>query len=275
MPHFFKDDFSKLEYEGWTQVADLYDQTWSNLTKQFIDPLIETIHVRPGMKVLDIACGPGYASQRLYEKGAVVTGIDFSPAMIGLAKQLYPSIDFFEGDAQQLQFPDHSFDSGLMNFGMLHLARPQTAIAEAARVIKQKGTFAFTVWAGPDKSPAAKVMFESIQRYADMNVSMPEAPDNYMFSDEKLCRKMLAENGFSKAGFRFTYYPVEWAVPTASFLFETELKAGVRTAALLKRQPADRLEKIKKAVSEGMKQFFDGEQYRLQFCGCIISAVRN
>ena len=159
MAKLFDDDFSKLEYEGWSAVADLYDQTWSNLTKQFIDPLIETIALQPQMKVLDIACGPGYVSQRLYEKGAVVTGIDFSLAMINLAKQLYPHIDFIEGDAQQLDLSDASFDSVVMNFGMLHLAKPRTAMAEASRVLKKGGHYSFTVWAGPDKSPAAATVY--------------------------------------------------------------------------------------------------------------------
>src|SRR6185503_1499873 len=125
-------------------------------------------------------------SQRLYEKGALVTGIDFSSAMIELAKRLFPAIEFLEGDAQQLDFADASFDNVVMNFGMLHLAKPRSAIAEASRVLKKGGHYSFTVWAGPDKSPAAKLMFETIQAYADMNVHMPEAPDSYLFSDDEL-----------------------------------------------------------------------------------------
>ena len=275
MPKILEDDFSKLEYEGWTQVAGLYDQSWSNLTRQFIDPLMETADVSTGSKVLDIACGPGYVSQSLDEKGAVVTGIDFSPAMITLAKKLYPQIDFREGDAQQLEFPAASFDSVVMNFGMLHLAKPHDAIAEASRVLKKGGHFVFTVWAGPDKSPAARVMYGSIQKFADMKVNMPAAPDSYMFSDEKLCRQLLTENGFDGASFHFKYHLVEWLVPSAEFLFETELNAGVRTAALLRRQTKSTLEKIKANVVEGMQQFYDGTQYRLEFCGCIIAAVKS
>jgi ubiquinone/menaquinone biosynthesis C-methylase UbiE len=269
------DDFSKLEHEGWSAVAGLYDETWSNLTKQFIEPLIETIALQPQMKVLDIACGPGYVSQRLYEKGALVTGIDFSSAMIELAKRLFPAIEFLEADAQQLDFADASFDNVVMNFGMLHLAKPRSAIAEASRVLKKGGHYSFTVWAGPDKSPAAKLMFDTIQAYADMNVDMPQAPDSYLFSDDELCKQVLTENGFSESSFDFRYHLAEWVVPTAEFLFDTELRAGVRTAALLKRQSMITLKKIRQNVMEGMEQFRAGEQYRLPFCGCIISARKE
>lgn len=275
MARILNDDFSKLEYEGWSEVAGLYDQTWSNLTKQFIDPLIETIALQPKMKVLDIACGPGYVSQRLFEQGALVTGIDFSSEMIKLAKQLYPHIDFREGDAQYLDFADASFNDVVMNFGMLHLAKPRTAIAEASRVLKKGGHYAFTVWAGPEKSPAPKIMFDTIRQHADMNVDMPEAPDSYLFSDDELCKQVLTENGFNASSFDFRYQLTEWVVPTAEFLFDTELQAGVRTAALLKRQSASTLKKIRENVMEGMQQFFDGQQYRLPFCACIISARKE
>jgi ubiquinone/menaquinone biosynthesis C-methylase UbiE len=275
MPNIFQDDFSKLEHEGWSRVADLYDQSWAVLTKQFSKSLMETADIRSGMKVLDLACGPGYISQDIYKKRANVIGVDFSAAMIGLAKQAYPHIEFLESDVQQLDFTDETFDCVVMNFGMLHLARPLTAIKEAARVLKEGGKYVFTVWAGPDKSPAAKVMFESIQQFADQDVNMPAAPDSYFFSDEKLCRQALTENGFNESTFQFKYQFAEWVVPNAEFLFETELKAGVRTAALLKRQSSGALEKIRRNVITGMQQFFDGKQYRLTFCGCIISAAKE
>jgi SAM-dependent methyltransferase len=207
--------------------------------------------------------------------GANVTGIDFSSAMIELAKRTFPQLNFLEGDAQQLEFADNSFDGVVMNFGMLHLAKPRMAIAEASRVLKKDGHYAFSVWAGPDKSPAPKIMFDTIQAHADMNVDMPQAPDSYLFSDDELCKQVLAENGFSSTSFDFRYQLAEWIVPSAEFLFDTELKAGVRTAALLKRQSATTLEKIRKNVMEGMEQFRDGEQYRLPFCGCIISARKE
>jgi ubiquinone/menaquinone biosynthesis C-methylase UbiE len=274
MPNILQDDFSKLEHEGWSRVTELYDQSWANLTKQFIEPLLDAVKIQRGEKVLDVACGPGYASQAIYLKNAIPIGVDFSVSMIQLAKKMFPHIQFTEGDAQALNFDDSSFETVVMNFGMLHLSKPEKGIAEACRVLKTGGKFGFTVWAGPEKSPVANVMFNNIMKLADQNVKMPEAPPNYLFSDEELCRKVLTENGFDESSVIFKNHFAEWIVPTSEYYFETELKAGVRTASFLKRQTSETLAKIKKAVSEGMKQFYDTGKYRLKFCGCIVSAEK-
>jgi ubiquinone/menaquinone biosynthesis C-methylase UbiE len=273
MPNVFQDDFSILEYEGWTRVANLYDQSWSNATKQFIEPILDAAHVKAGMKLLDVACGPGYVTQAAHSRNAIPIGVDFSPSMLEIAKKLYPHLDFIEGDAQALDFADESFDAVVMNFGLLHLIKPELAIAETHRVLKNDGWFAFTVWAGPDRSPTGAVMFNNIMKYADKNVNMPDAPPNYYFSDEKLTTEILLKNGFEDIS--FVDHLIEWQVPSAEFLFETEIKAGVRTSAFLKRQNAETLAKIKAAVTEGMQQFFDGTVYRLKFCGCVVSGKKK
>jgi ubiquinone/menaquinone biosynthesis C-methylase UbiE len=273
MPNAFQDDFSILEYEGWSRVAPFYDQSWSNATRQFIDLILDAAHVKEGMKVLDLACGPGYVSQAAHLRNAVPIGVDFSASMIDIAKGFYPHLDFVEGDAQALEFDDESFDAVVMNFGLLHLSKPELGIAEANRVLQKGGWFAFTVWAGPDRSPTAAVMFNNIMKYGDQNVNMPQAPPNYYFSDEKLTKEILQKNGFGDIS--FVDHLIEWKVPTAEFLFETELKAGVRASAFLKRQTIDTLAKIKSAVVEGMQQFYDGESYRLKFCGCVVAGKKK
>jgi len=273
MPNVLQDDFSKLEFEGWTRVSDLYDKSWANLTKQFIEPLLNAVNIQPATKVLDVACGPGYVSQAIHYRNATPTGVDFSSSMIALAKQMHPHIEFIEGDAQALDFPDERFDSVVMNFGMLHLSKPELAIKEAKRVLRKGGRFGFTVWAGPERSPAASVMFNNIMKHADQNVNMPEAPPSYYFSDEKLTTELLLKNGFDDIA--FTDHLVEWAVPSAEYLFETELNAGVRTSSFLKRQTDETLSKIRQDVVKGMEKFYDGAQYKLQFCGCIISGVKK
>jgi len=63
--------------------------------------------------------------------------------------------------------------------------------------------------------------------------------------------------------------------PSAEFLFETEMNAGVRTAAFLKRQTDETLSKIRTAVIEGTKKFYDGNSYRLKFCGCVVGGTRK
>ncbi len=275
MPPIQDDDFSKLEYEGWQRVAHQYIDNWANLTQQFVEPLLDAAQISKGMKVLDVACGPGIVSEKIWARNAIPAGIDFSPEMISLARLLYPHIGFLEGDAQQLPFDNASFDCVVMNFGMLHLPEPLQAMKEAYRVLRINGRFAFTVWASPAKSPAAKVMNEAKEKFADMNVPMPDAPPFDYFEDRQNCSSFLSQAGFDPQSLQYETKLVTWLVPTADFLFEAELNAGVRNAAFLRQQSPENLQKIKLAVEQGMQQFKMEEGYNLPFLGCIIAAEKK
>ncbi|PYI84262.1 MAG: hypothetical protein DMF09_08790, partial [Verrucomicrobia bacterium] len=162
-----KDEFTQFEHAGWERVADKYDSVWSSLTRQFIPYLIEAARVSPGMSVLDVACGPGYVSNAAGQLGANPVGIDFSEKMIAIAKEMFPDTPFRQGDAQELPFEDRSFDRVLINFGLLHLSRPEKAYAEACRVLKSGGRLGFTVWAGPEQNPGAKIVNDAIEAHAN------------------------------------------------------------------------------------------------------------
>jgi ubiquinone/menaquinone biosynthesis C-methylase UbiE len=134
-----KDAFTQFEHEGWERVADKYDSTWSSSTRQFIEPLLDAASVSAKMSILDVGCGPGYVSAAVAERGATPIGLDFSKEMIAIAKRMLPRIDFREGDAQNLPFADASFDRVVANFSLLHLAEPERAVAEGARVSSRAG----------------------------------------------------------------------------------------------------------------------------------------
>src|ERR1700746_3670216 len=178
-----ENDFARFEHEGWERVADKYDSVWSSLTRQFISSLLENASVSSEILVLDVACGPGYVSAAVKELGAVPTGIDFSDKMVAIAKRMFAEIRFTQGDAHDLPFEDNSFHRVLMNFGLLHVSHPEKVCAEACRVLKKRGKFGFTVWAGPEQNPGAKIVNDAIEAYADLNVGVPEGPPKYLYGE--------------------------------------------------------------------------------------------
>ena len=135
-----------FELAGWQSAASTYDG-FAGATRLFVPALVQAAGAEPGMRLLDIACGTGVAAQAAADAGARVTGLDFSPAMLVMARSLHPGIDFHAGDAEALPFADARFDAAIANFGIHHVERPERAIADARRVLKRGGTFAFTVWA--------------------------------------------------------------------------------------------------------------------------------
>src|SRR5262245_12186172 len=129
------DRFHALELDGWRRLADGYARAFEPLVTQAIDPLLDAAGVATGTRVLDLCCGPGYVSAAAKRRGAEPTGIDFAAEMIALAKARWPGIPFQVGDAEALQLPGQSFDAVVLNFGLLHLARPELAMSHIASVL--------------------------------------------------------------------------------------------------------------------------------------------
>ena len=221
------DPFTKFEHEGWQRVAGRYDSTWSSSTRQFIPPLLEAAEVTGKMSVLDVGCGPGYVSVAAAERGAIPTGLDFSSEMIAIAKEMFPQIQFQEGDAQNLAFADRTFDRVVANFALLHLSNPALACAEAFRVLKPGGRFAFTTWARKEENPFVQLVDDAIQTHADLSVDLPPGPPYYLYESPADFREALERAGFDGASMTFKLHAIEWVVPHARFIFEAERHAGV------------------------------------------------
>ena len=264
------DEFTRFEHEGWERVADKYDSVWSSLTRQFIPYLIDTAQLSAGMSVLDVACGPGYVSDAIRKVGAIPTGIDFSEKMVAIAKRMFLGIRFSQGNAQDLPCADASFDRVLVNFGLLHLSQPEKACAEAFRVLKSGGRFGFTVWAGPEENPGAKIVNDAIEAHADLDVELPEGPPHYLYGEKEECRKALEQAGFDGRSMIFETCLVEWTVPTAFYFFEGERDAGVRTAGLLARQSREKLSEIRMAIETGVRRCARENAYVIPMAAHIV-----
>jgi ubiquinone/menaquinone biosynthesis C-methylase UbiE len=265
-------DFGKIEHDGWQRVAHKYEAAWSGLTRSFIPRLVEAVSLMPGQHVLDVACGPGYVAEAVREKRGEPIGVDFSAEMVRLATERNPEIRFVRGDAQALQWGDETFDTLLMNFGLLHLSDPQAAFRESFRVLRRGGCYGFTVWAGPDLSPGARIVEDAIQAHANLNVSMPKGSDYFCYGQANECRNALAEVGFAGSSVTFETVVEEWRVPSAKFLFECERYAGVRTAALLDQQDEKVLAAIERQIEEGVTAYAKGGAYFIPFAAHVVTA---
>src|SRR4029453_8752396 len=116
--------FREFEHSGWQMVADQYERYFAGLTEQTVETLLDAVSAGPSTRLLDIAAGPGHLAFAAAERGAAVTGADFSSVMVKRASDLYPNIEFVEADAEALPFDHSSFDAVTMNFGLLHLDNP-------------------------------------------------------------------------------------------------------------------------------------------------------
>ena len=98
--------FRELEHQGWHAKAESYDALAGRITELAAAPLLDAIGVNPGISLLDVASGPGYIAAAAAARGARVVGVDFAAGMVETARRRYPTIDFREGDAENLAFPN-------------------------------------------------------------------------------------------------------------------------------------------------------------------------
>jgi ubiquinone/menaquinone biosynthesis C-methylase UbiE len=111
---------------------------------------IDRTPTKPGMRVLDIACGTGNTAIPAARAGAQVTGVDIAPNLLAQARdratQENLAIRFDEGDAEELPYPDQTFDVVLTMFGAMFAPRPERVAAEILRVSKPGGHIAMANW---------------------------------------------------------------------------------------------------------------------------------
>jgi SAM-dependent methyltransferase len=103
-----------------------------------------------GSEVVDVACGQGIASRHLAGRGAKVTAIDSSEAMIDIAKRhgtpTGPDIRYLIDDAQTLsKLEDETFDGSVCQLGLMDIANLDATLAAIHRVLKPEGWFVFVI----------------------------------------------------------------------------------------------------------------------------------
>jgi demethylmenaquinone methyltransferase / 2-methoxy-6-polyprenyl-1,4-benzoquinol methylase len=109
--------------------------------------------VGPGSRALDVATGTGDLAVELASRGAAVTGMDFSPAMLELAGAKAPEIEFEEGDALALRYGDAEFDAVTVGFGARNFADLDRGLREMARVTKPGGRVVVLEITTPEHPP--------------------------------------------------------------------------------------------------------------------------
>lgn len=263
--------FHDFEHEGWQLVADEYHDFFGSLTAQSIGALIDSLHLEPGMTVLDIASGPGYVARELAARSIDVTGIDFSSVMVETARRLNPNIKFEEGDAHKLPFPDDVFDGACMNFGILHLESPEVALKEAHRVIKKnsKARFGFSAWTDPVESAAFGLVLDAIKTHGDSNVPIPAGPPFFRFGNPAECERVLQGSGFHRI--ETHKVRMSWRLDSVDDLFTAFYGGTPRTGGLLRAQNSKDFQSVKDAVTSAAKQYTVGDHLEIPMA-CMVAS---
>jgi demethylmenaquinone methyltransferase/2-methoxy-6-polyprenyl-1,4-benzoquinol methylase len=148
-------------------VADRYDRMNAVMTfgqeRRWRRVVAETLALRPGMRVLDLAAGTGASSVPFADAGAQPVACDFSAGMLAAGRRSHPGLTFVAGDALALPFRDRSFDATTISFGLRNVADVGRALAELARVTRPGGSLVIL----ETSQPPARVLRALNRVYTD------------------------------------------------------------------------------------------------------------
>jgi SAM-dependent methyltransferase len=114
------------------------------------EDFMSRVKLRPGLRVLDVACGTGNLAVIAARARCITSGVDIASNLIAQARERASeeklSIDYTEGDAEALPYADASFDLSVSMFGAMFAPRPDLVVSELLRVTKPGGLIAMANW---------------------------------------------------------------------------------------------------------------------------------
>ncbi len=265
--------FAELERREWSEptVAGAYARGFAMASDIVVPHLVSAVEAGPGMEALDLCCGPGNVSAALVEAGARVTGLDFSPAMLDIAKAAVPGATFVNGDATQLGFADASFDALTIGFGLPHIPEPPRVLAEARRVLRDGGRIAFSTWCGPEVDGAFGYVFGAIGAHGSPDIALPPGPGANDYADPEIAYPALEAVGFGE--FSCDVVASGWQVNDPGAPFEFFRDGTARGGALLRPQPEDHARAIRAAVVQRiLDNHGSGPEWTVPMPAVVISA---
>jgi SAM-dependent methyltransferase len=233
-----------LERAGWCERAESYGLLTGRITSRFVEPMLDAAGASAGMRLLDVGSGPGDAARRASERGAVATGVDIADEFLALARRRHRGVRFLRADAEDLPFPDRTFDAVVCGFSVQHFPQPERAMGELARVAVPGGTIALSTWDRPERNRFLGILVDALR--ACGVVRLETGPDPYRFADDDELRALLHSAGLVDV--RVRPLSLSHVVSDAEELWQGLLGGSVRTAGLVLEQPPAARGRIRAAV---------------------------
>lgn len=264
--------------ETWDHVAPAWERHRARLFEErraVSEWLVEQVEPGPGRTILEITAGPGETSFLAAERGARVICTDFSPHMVeaarrGATARGLASVECREMDAHALDLPDDSVDGALSRYGMMLLPDPAAAAAEARRVLRPDGVFAYAVWGPPDRNLWIVMLGATLLQGGHELPGDAFGPGGmFSLAAPGTNHALLADSGFGDVHVELHEQPLRFESFDDYWTVQCEIAGPI--AVILSGLPHDEIAAIRGACEETVAPFrsIDG---RLEFPAVTVLA---
>lgn len=194
----------RVQRYGWDKAAGDYEQYWQRQLEPAQTLLLDMAALRPGERVLDVACGSGLvtfqAAAAVGPDGEIVA-TDISQGMVDLAGELASkrglrNVSFERMDAEDLRLPEGSFDVALCALGLMYVPDPCQALQEQHRLLKPGGRAVAAVWGQRDRCGWAEIF-----PITDARVQSEVCPMFFQLGTKDVLQQTFHAAGFADVTF--------------------------------------------------------------------------
>jgi ubiquinone/menaquinone biosynthesis C-methylase UbiE len=261
---------------GWAKWEHVFTTSLSSAT----DALIDMAGIRPGMRVLDLACGAGSQSiqvaKRVGPNGRVVAS-DISAIMLehvrrNAAQEGLQNIETLECSAEDLQEPQASFDASICRLGLMLFPSPRKAVEVVGRVLRPGGRFSAMVFTTPANNAVMAQPMAILLRHAGKSPPAPGQPGIFALGGESVLANVMKDGGLGDVKTQTVRAPL--VLPSASDALQLmQEAAGAYRAVVANLSPAEQ-SKAWSEVYQCLRQFEAGGGFKTEFDLIIGSGAK-
>ena len=212
------------KFEG---IAKSYETFLAPLLSQWTEQLFQSVALRPGDRLLDVACGTGIVARLAAEYvGATgkIVGLDVTPDMLAVARALssttHSEIEWQEGNAIEMPFADSTFDVAICQQGLQFFSDPLSGLKEMPRVLTPGGRVGLSVWRSTHFNPGYEILANVIEKHLNTEAAaMMRAP--FALGDSNALRALLTDAGLQNIRIQFAIREARF--PSAEELIRREV----------------------------------------------------